>query len=199
MEYVVWFCMVGNLKKWKDGLLCCEMIVKGFLIMLIVICGECCGISYWIDFWWDNLEVIFVDIFEVFGELFIFFYFNWDMEESDKEIYQIVYLKIKGLVVVFMVGLYFIFCVLDVLIEKGIDFEELIFYVGVGIFKLVKSEEIEGYEMYMEYIFVLCSIIKKLIDYDVCVIVVGIIFVCIFESFYYIGVILVNNLEVIEE
>src|SRR5699024_12868179 len=31
-EHAAWLCMVGNLKKWKDGPLCREMTVKGFPI-----------------------------------------------------------------------------------------------------------------------------------------------------------------------
>lgn len=108
-----------------------------------------------------------------------------------------VYFKIKGFVVVFIVGFYFMERVLVVLDEWGIDWEELILYVGVGIFKFVKSEEIEGYEMYMEYIFVSKYIIEKLIVYYGEVIVVGIILVCILESFYYIGVFISYNFDVI--
>ena len=47
-------------------------------------------------FAWDNPEVTFADILEVFGELPIPPYLNRDTEESDKETYQTVYSKIKG-------------------------------------------------------------------------------------------------------
>lgn len=53
-EHAAWLCMVGNLKKWKDGPLCREMTVKGFPITLTATRGECRGTSHWIDFRWDN-------------------------------------------------------------------------------------------------------------------------------------------------
>lgn len=42
---------------------------KGFPITLTATRGECRGTSHWIDFSWDNPEVTFADILEVFGEL----------------------------------------------------------------------------------------------------------------------------------
>ena len=40
-----WTCLVGNLKKWKDGQLKREMTVKGFPITLTATRGECKGTS----------------------------------------------------------------------------------------------------------------------------------------------------------
>ena len=53
------------------------------------------GTSHWVDFTWDNPEVTFADILEVFGELPIPPYLNRETQESDKETYQTVYSKIK--------------------------------------------------------------------------------------------------------
>lgn len=64
--------------------------------MLTATRGECHGTSHWIDFSWDNPEVTFADILEVFGELPIPPYLNRETQESDKETYQTVYSKIKG-------------------------------------------------------------------------------------------------------
>ena len=158
--------MIGNLKKWKDGALKREMTVKGFPITLTATRGECRGTSHWIDFSWDNPEVTFADILEVFGELPIPPYLNRDTEESDKETYQTVYSKIKGSVAAPTAGLHFTPRVLEALQEKGIDLEELTLHVGAGTFKPVKSEEIEGHEMHTEYISVNRATIKKLIDHD---------------------------------
>lgn len=94
-EHAAWLCMIGNLKKWKDGELKREMTVKGFSITLTATRGECRGTSHWVDFTWNNAEVTFADILEVFGELPIPPYLNRNTEESDKETYQTVYSKIK--------------------------------------------------------------------------------------------------------
>lgn len=133
--------MIGNLKKWKDGQLKREMTVKGFPITLTATRGECKGTSHWVDFAWDNPEVTFADILEVFGELPIPPYLNRDTEESDKETYQTVYSKIKGSVAAPTAGLHFTPRVLDALQEKGIDLEELTLHVGAGTFKPVKVKK----------------------------------------------------------
>lgn len=61
--------MIGNLKKWKEGTLKREMTVKEQPITLTATRGECHGTSHWVDFRWDNPEITFADILEVFGEL----------------------------------------------------------------------------------------------------------------------------------
>lgn len=88
------------------------------------------GHQHWIDFSWDNPEVTFADILEVFGELPIPPYLNRDTEESDKETYQTVYSKIKGSVAAPTAGLHFTPRVLEALQEKGIDLEELTLHVA---------------------------------------------------------------------
>ena len=198
-EHAAWLCMIGNLKKWKDGALKREMTVKGFPITLTATRGECRGTSHWIDFSWDNPEVTFADILEVFGELPIPPYLNRDTEESDKETYQTVYSKIKGSVAAPTAGLHFTPRVLEALQEKGIDLEELTLHVGAGTFKPVKSEEIEGHEMHTEYISVNRATIKKLIDHDGCAVAVGTTSVRTLESLYHIGVTLAENPHATEE
>ena len=198
-EHTAWLCMIGNLKKWKDGALKREMTVKGFTITLTATRGECRGTSHWIDFSWNNPEITFADILEVFGELPIPPYLNRDTEESDKETYQTVYSKIKGSVAAPTAGLHFTPCVLEALQEKGIDLEELTLHVGAGTFKPVKSEEIEGHEMHTEYISVNRATIKKLIDHDGCAVAVGTTSVRTLESLYHIGVTLAENPDATEE
>ena len=198
-EHAAWLCMIGNLKKWKDGTLKREMTVKGFPITLTATRGECKGTSHWVDFAWNNPEVTFADILEVFGELPIPPYLNRNTEESDKETYQTVYSKIKGSVAAPTAGLHFTPRVLEALQEKGIDLEELTLHVGAGTFKPVKSEEIEGHEMHTEYISVNRNTIKKLIDHDGCAIAVGTTSVRTLESLYYMGVILSNHPDATSE
>ncbi len=198
-EHAAWLCMIGNLKKWKDGALHKEMTVKGKEITLTATRGECHGTSHWVDFSWNNPDVTFADILEVFGELPIPPYLNRETEESDKETYQTVYSKIKGSVAAPTAGLHFTPRVLDELTEKGVELDELTLHVGAGTFKPVKSEEIEGHEMHTEYISVNRSTIKRLIDHDACAIAVGTTSVRTLESLYHIGVTLANNPNATEE
>ncbi len=194
-EHSAWLCMVGNLKKWKEGELRKEISVKGKTITLKAKRGECFGTSHWIDFSWDNKDVTFADILEVFGELPIPPYLNRETEESDKETYQTVYSKIKGSVAAPTAGLHFTGRVLDKLKDNGVDLEEVTLHVGAGTFRPVKSEEISGHDMHTEYISVNKGTINKLISHNAEVTAVGTTSVRTIESLYYIGVSLATNPE----
>ncbi len=122
-----WLCMIGNLKKWKEGTLSRIVNVKGKQIVLSATRGECKGTSHWIDFSWDDDTITFADLLEVAGELPIPPYLNRETQESDKETYQTVYSKIKGSVAAPTAGLHFTERVLAALDERGIDREELTF------------------------------------------------------------------------
>ena len=198
-EHVAWLCMIGNLKKWKEGVLRREMTVKGRPLTLTAERGGCWGTSHWVDFRWDNREVTFADILEVFGELPIPPYLNRATQESDKVTYQTVYSKIKGSVAAPTAGLHFTSRVLDALRDKGVDLEELTLHVGAGTFKPVKSEEIEGHEMHTEYISVSRSTIEKLIAHGGKAIAVGTTSVRTLESLYHIGVTLLKHPDASEE
>ena len=68
-EHAAWLCMIGNLKKWKDGQLKREMTVKGFPITLTATRGECKGTSHWVDFAWDNPDEDLTGYFQRFLDL----------------------------------------------------------------------------------------------------------------------------------
>ena len=198
-QHAAWLCMIGNLKKWKEGGLQKQMCVKGHNITLTAIRGECRGTSHWVDFDWDNDAVTFADILEVFGELPIPPYLNRETQESDKETYQTVYSKIKGSVAAPTAGLHFTDRVLDDLKAKGIDLEEVTLHVGAGTFRPVKSEEIEGHEMHTEYISVRKHTIEKLLQHGGEAIAVGTTSVRTLESLYYIGVQISRHPDASEE
>ena len=198
-EHAAWLCMIGNLKKWKEEPLHREMTVKGRTITLTATRGECRGTSHWVDFNWNDPDITFADILEVFGELPIPPYLNRETQESDKETYQTVYSKVKGSVAAPTAGLHFTGRVLDALRAKGVDLEEVTLHVGAGTFKPVKSEEIQGHEMHTEYISVNRSTIEKLIAHNGEAVAVGTTSVRTLESLYYIGVTLSGNADANEE
>ena len=186
-RHSAWLCMIGNLKKWKEGALSKEVTVKGQNITLTATRGECMGTSHWIDFSWNNETVTFADILEVFGELPIPPYLNRETQESDKETYQTVYSKIKGSVAAPTAGLHFTERVLNSLKGKGVDLEEVTLHVGAGTFRPVKSEEISGHDMHTEYISVNRSTIEKLIAHGGQTVAVGTTSVRTLESLYFVG------------
>lgn len=194
-----WLCMIGNLKKWKEGELSKAMLVKGKPVTLTARRGECRGTSHRIDFEWDNPEITFADILEVFGELPIPPYLNRETQESDKQTYQTVYSKIQGSVAAPTAGLHFTGRVLDDLQRRGIECEELTLHVGAGTFKPVKSEQIAGHEMHTEYISVSRHTLGRLIAHGGQAVAVGTTSVRTLESLYHIGVTLSRKPDATEE
>ena len=194
-----WLCMVGNLKKWKEGSLKRTLEVKDKTITLTATRGECRGTSHWIDFEWNDETLTFADVLEAVGELPIPPYLNRETQESDKQTYQTVYSKIKGSVAAPTAGLHFTPRVLDALQEAGIETDEVTLHVGAGTFKPVKSEEIKGHEMHTEYISVNRSTIEKLIAHGGEAIAVGTTSVRTLESLYHMGAALIQHGELTEE
>ena len=197
--YCAWYCLVGNLKKWKEGPLTREIDIKGVKVIVTATRGPIHGTSHRIDFEWDSKEVSFAEIIYAMGELPIPPYLNRETQESDKTTYQTVYSKIKGSVAAPTAGLHFTPEVLQSIDAHGIDREELTLHVGAGTFKPVKSEEIEGHEMHTEYISVRRETIQKLIDHDASAIAVGTTSVRTLESLYYMGLKVLRNLASTEE
>ena len=188
-----WTCLVGNLKKWKEGLLKKEVQLDGETVILKAEKLQTCGDSYLIEFTWDHPTCTFADLLDAAGVLPIPPYLNRETEKSDLQTYQTVYSKIKGSVAAPTAGLHFTERVLAALDERGIDREELTLHVGAGTFKPVKSEEIEGHEMHTEYISVSKHTIEKLIAHHGEAIAVGTTSVRTLESLYYIGVLISHN------
>ena len=182
-----WSCLVGNLKKWKEGELTRQIDVNGQPFTLRASRRGEHGTGHQIDFEWDAQAVSFSEILEAVGELPIPPYLNRKTQESDKTTYQTVYSKIKGSVAAPTAGLHFTEKVLHEIDACGIDREELTLHVGAGTFKPVKSECIEGHEMHSEFISVRRQTLEKLLRHDASAIAVGTTSVRTLESLYYIG------------
>ena len=200
-----WLCMVGNLKKWKEGSLVRTFDVAGSTINFKatmrrdIIDAKSGGTNYWVDFAWDNPQVSFAEILDAVGELPIPPYLNRETQDSDKTTYQTVYSKIKGSVAAPTAGLHFTDKVLAAIDAAGVRREELTLHVGAGTFKPVKSEEIDGHTMHTEYVCVRRDTLQTLLDYDCCAIAVGTTSVRTLESLYYMGLKLEANPDAAEE
>ena len=181
-----WYCLVGNLKKWKDGALTRTLEIRGQKLEVRAMRRGEHGTSQWIEFEWDG-DVSFADIIDEMGELPIPPYLNRETQESDKTTYQTVYSKIKGSVAAPTAGLHFTEQVLADIDAHGIEREELTLHVGAGTFRPVKSEKIEGHEMHTEFISVRRDTIEKLIAHHASAIAVGTTSVRTLESLYYMG------------
>ena len=190
-----WKCMVGNLKKWKDGLVTAVTVKTPYRASLHITAEKMSsdGNTHIIRFSWDDAQITFADILEQAGELPIPPYLHRDTCEKDKETYQTVYSKIKGSVAAPTAGLHFTPAVLDAIQTKGIETEELTLHVGAGTFQPVKSDEIKDHPMHAELFSVKRETIEQLLAKLDNIIAVGTTSVRTLESLYYIGVLLENN------
>jgi S-adenosylmethionine:tRNA ribosyltransferase-isomerase len=189
-----WYCMVGNLKKWKTGALHQEICIGQERVTLSASRVGTHGTSHEIEFSWNSNHT-WAEVLEATGELPIPPYLNRNTEQSDLTTYQTVYSKIKGSVAAPTAGLHFTPEVLSALDAHGIDREEVTLHVGAGTFKPVKSEEIGDHDMHTEHIAVRRETIEKLIRYEGKAIAVGTTSVRTLESLYYMGILAMQGKE----
>lgn len=185
---VMWTCMIGNLKKWKEGVLERPITVGGNSLILRAERLGMSGTGHEVRFSWDNPTVSWAEVLDSIGELPIPPYLNRETEDTDLKNYQTVYSKIKGSVAAPTAGLHFTEQVLQALDRHGIERNELTLHVGAGTFKPVKSEEIAGHQMHAEWIAVPLNSIERLLAHGAQCIAVGTTSVRTLESLYYIGV-----------
>jgi len=193
-----WLCLVGNLKKWKEGTLVREVTVGRRQCTVKATRRGPHGTSQWVDFEWSG-GLSFAELIDVMGELPIPPYLNRATTESDKTTYQTVYSKIKGSVAAPTAGLHFTPAVLQAVDARGIDREEVTLHVGAGTFKPVKSSEISGHEMHTEYIAVQRRTLEKLLRHNCRAIAVGTTSVRTLESLYYMGQKVLRHPELTED
>ena len=182
-----WYCLVGNSKKWKEGLLSGQFRIGGKDYTITAERVAPHGTSFQIRFRWEG-GFAFSEVLESLGELPIPPYLTRKTEESDLRTYQTVYSKVKGSVAAPTAGLHFTDRVLADLDAHGIEREELTLHVGAGTFKPVKSVEIGDHEMHTEHIAVRLQTIQKLIQHGGKAIAVGTTSVRTLESLYYMGI-----------
>ena len=212
-ERCSWLCLVGNLKKWKEGTLTRELEINGEKIQLRATRKGEQGTSQLIEFQWfltpdtqnstfntqHSTFFTFADLLDAIGELPIPPYLNRKTEESDKSTYQTVYSRIKGSVAAPTAGLHFTPEVLREIDNLGVTREEVTLHVGAGTFRPVKSETIEGHEMHSEHISVRRQTIERLIRHGGKAIAVGTTSVRTLESLYYVGRKILQNPQISEE
>lgn len=182
-----WYCLVGNLKKWKEGKLSRTLTIDHSTLTITAERVGTHGTSQEIRFEWDA-SLTWAEVLDAVGELPIPPYLNRKTQESDKTTYQTVYSKIKGSVAAPTAGLHFTKRVLADIDARGIEREEVTLHVGAGTFRPVKSEDIGGHDMHTEHIAVHRRSIERLLAHGGEAIAVGTTSVRTLESLYYLGV-----------
>lgn len=190
----VWKCIVGNLKKWKDGCLSRTLEYENQSIILQAEITKNTREEIWISFSWNSNDISFSQVIESVGALPIPPYLERDTEISDYTQYQTIYSKIKGSVAAPTAGLHFTDNVISQLKNDGSQFLELTLHVGAGTFKPVKAENIGNHEMHGEHFSVKKESLELLCN-DNNIVAVGTTSARTLESLYWIGVSLIRNTQ----
>jgi S-adenosylmethionine:tRNA ribosyltransferase-isomerase len=159
---VVWKCLVGNARRWKNSRLEANLMIQNREVRLFAEKKEKLSDAFLISFAWEPEEISFADILESSGLTPLPPYLHREAEESDKTRYQTVYARLNGSVAAPTAGLHFTKTILQQLDEKGIDRDKLILHVGAGTFKPVSAETIGEHEMHTEQIRVPIETLKHL-------------------------------------
>ena len=160
-KQVLWGCLIGGAKKWKEGSL---HIKYGNNYTLTATKHSTLADSFLIQFEWDNEAQSFAEVLEAAGNIPLPPYFNRAVEANDKERYQTVYAAAEGSVAAPTAGLHFTPALFDKLAAKNITKEFVTLHVGAGTFKPVKAARMEEHEMHAEYIDVQKSFVEMLRD-----------------------------------
>lgn len=191
-EKCSWKVIIGNLKRWKSGMLRLyipENHDKSLMdINLRCELSNREGNNFVVDFTWDG-GIPFSQVLDICGKVPIPPYLNRDTETIDKERYQTLYAKYRGSVAAPTAGLHFTDNVVDKIKRKGICCQEVCLHVGAGTFLPVKSELISDHIMHSEPFSVSLPFLEKLYakGTDQKVIAVGTTSTRTLESLYYLG------------
>ena len=188
---VLWKCLVGGAKKWKQEVLSKEHeTLRAFQAKKI----EQKSDYFLIEFTWQNDELSFAEVLHCLGEIPLPPYLNRAVEEDDKETYQTVYAKHDGSVAAPTAGLHFTENIFDSLKEKNIQTSYVTLHVGAGTFKPVKAETMQDHEMHAEFINVDIATIEQLLNYsNKKIVAVGTTSLRTIESLYWMGVKIIST------
>ena len=193
---VLWKCLVGGAKKWKEEILTCTK--ENTVLIAKRIKHE--RDYFVIEFTWNDTTLSFADVLQVFGTIPLPPYLNRAPEKEDEERYQTIYARYNGSVAAPTAGLHFTSSLFDKLQAKGIEKDFVTLHVGAGTFKPVKAESIAEHDMHAEFIEVTPGLIKHLIQYlPKTIIAVGTTSLRTIESLYWMGVKVTTNKNILPE
>ncbi len=193
-ETVIWECMIGNVKKWKEDIpLVRELIIDDNKITLQASIHD--REKRQIQFSWNDDSISFSEIVEASGKVPLPPYLNRQPEEDDKPRYQTVYSAHDGAVAAPTAGLHFTPEILKSLADRGIKESFLTLHVSAGTFQPIKTENILEHPMHSEQMVVDRQSIQSVVEAEGKIITIGTTSMRTLESLYWFGVRLINGNE----
>lgn len=167
-----WSCIVGNLKKWKQGDVGIDFEYRGAEHTLRAEIVERGTREHIVRFRW-SADCTFGELLEILGRIPIPPYLNRESEDIDNTRYQTVYAKFEGSVAAPTAGLHFTSHLIATMREEGFSFGEVTLHVGAGTFLPVKSDNAAEHPMHTEHFSVSRATLRSLIDKSDNIVAVG--------------------------
>lgn len=188
-DKVLWRCLVGELRKWKEEKLYKSIQAENKTIVLSAKLVEKEKDTFIIEFEWEDNEITFAELLEKAGNLPLPPYIKRSVQDEDKIRYQTIYAHHEGSVAAPTAGLHFTENIFNNLKAKNIRYDYVTLHIGAGTFKPVKTPSVAQHEMHSEQIVLDIDFIKRLISQlNKEIIAVGTTSLRTLESLYWLGV-----------
>ncbi|MDE7069488.1 MAG: S-adenosylmethionine:tRNA ribosyltransferase-isomerase [Alistipes sp.] len=181
-----WSCIVGNLKKWKEGPLQIDFEWGGGTERLLAWRESTEGREQIVRFEWTG-DLSFGQLLEQLGRIPIPPYLNRESDEIDNTRYQTVYSKFEGSVAAPTAGLHFTPELIAQMEAQGFSFEEVTLHVGAGTFLPVKTQDAAAHPMHTEHFEIRRTSIERLLQKKDAIVAVGTTSVRTLESLAALG------------
>ena len=186
---VSWKCMIGNLKRWKEGQIL-KLVTEGIEVEAELENRE----ERIVKLSWNPAEKSAVEVIQAIGEIPIPPYMNREATDKDSETYQTVYAQTDGAVAAPTAGLHFTEEVFKSLDELGVKRDFVTLHVGAGTFQPVKEEgDVTKHNMHAEQFVVKKQVIENLLQSEGKVTAVGTTSMRTLESSFWLGNQIVNG------
>ena len=159
-----WSCIVGNLKKWKEGAVAINFDFDGRPARLEARIDERGAREHIVRFRWDA-DMTFGQLLEYLGRIPIPPYLNRESTDTDNTRYQTVYSKFEGSVAAPTAGLHFTPELIDSMRSLGFSFGEVTLHVGAGTFLPVKEENAARHPMHTEHFDITLGTVGSLLEH----------------------------------
>ncbi|MEQ8412917.1 MAG: S-adenosylmethionine:tRNA ribosyltransferase-isomerase [Imperialibacter sp.] len=183
---VVWKCMIGNAKRWKEGVLERNIELEGTTVKVEI---KRMGTAE-VQLSWDQPAAGFVDVVDAIGKTPLPPYLHREAIENDKKTYQTVYSEKDGAVAAPTAGLHFTDEVISQLGSKNIVTNFLTLHVSAGTFQPIKTETAQDHVMHSEQIIIRRENLEQLLEPGRFNVAVGTTSMRTLESTYWYGVML---------
>ena len=191
---IVWKCLIGNRKKWKQDVLEMKFQFNGGEQSLFAERLDDEREYSYIKFSWTPQKLDFASVLEETGKIPLPPYMDRPDEEDDKIRYQTIYAKNEGSVAAPTAGLHFTDRVLKKLDVKNISQHFVTLHVGAGTFKPVSNPKVGEHIMHTEQILIKKELIEAILKkQNQKIIAVGTTSIRTLESMYWLGVKILNS------